>query len=380
MSADSRFREQMRHASGFALGGLFVLAGLYTLYFARAILVPVVVALLLSWSLAPIVQALKKRRLPAPWGAALVVGGLVAAIGYGVVSLTGPAREWIDKAPDVLRQVEIKLRGVRQSVEEVARIAQKAESIAGQESGAAKDKVAVEPGLINRTLTATTYFLVSVISTVILLYLLLAYGGPLTRRLVRMMPTAEEKRGVIRVLRSFHTDIARYLFLMTCLSVGLGVVSGVAMYWIGMPNPVLWAVMIAVLNYIPYLGAVLCLVILTPVAILSIEPLSLALLVPAVFLVLNIIEGELLTSVVLGRYFTLNPIVVFLSILLWGWLWGGIGALIAVPILVSFRIFSAQIPALRPVCDLISAGPERKASLRADDPAHVQRNRKEMQT
>jgi len=282
-------------------------------------------------------------------------------MGYGMPALTEPAKEWIDKAPDVLRQVEIKLRGVRKSVKEVSRIAQKAESITGQESSAAKDTVAVEPpSLINRTLTATSYFLVSVISTVILLYLLLAYGGPLTRRLVRMMP-AEGKRGAIKVLRSFHTDIARYLFLMTCLSVGLGVIFGVAMYGLGMPNPVLWAVMVAVLNYVPYLGAVLCLIILTPVAILSIEPLSLALLVPAVFLGLNIIEGELLTSVILGKYFTLNPIVVFLSILLWGWLWGAVGALIAVPILVSFRVFSANIPALRPVCDLISVGPERKA-------------------
>ena len=354
--------DQMRHTPGFALTGLFVLASLYTLYFARAILLPLVLALLLSWSLAPLVHALKTLRLPAPWGAALVVGALVAAMGYGMAALTEPAKEWIDKAPDVLRQVEIKLRGVRESVEEVARIAQKAESITGQESSAAKDTVTVEaPSLINRTLTATSYVLVSVISTVILLYLLLAYGGPLTRRLVRMMPSAEGKRGVIRVLRSFHTDIARYLLLMTCLSVGLGVVFGAALYGLGMPNPVLWAVMVAVLNYVPYLGAVLCLIILTPVAILSIEPLSLALLVPAVFLGLNIIEGELLTSVILGKYFTLNPIVVFLSILLRGWLWGAVGALIAVPILVSFRVFSANIPALRPVCDLISVGPERKA-------------------
>jgi predicted PurR-regulated permease PerM len=355
------FSEHVQRIPRFALTGLFVLAGLYTLYFARAVLIPVAMAVLLSWILSPAVRALKRRlRLPAPWGAALVMGALVAAMGYGVVSLTLPAKEWIDKAPVMLRQVEIKLRDISESVKEVSRITEKAEQITGQ-SGSGKAQVAVvEPSLFNRTLTATPAFLVSVISTLILAYLLLAYGGTLIRQFVRILPAVEEKRATIKVARSFQRDIARYLFLITCLSIGLGVVSGLALYWLGMPNPVLWAVLVAVLNYIPYLGAALCLIVLTPVAILSIDPLGQALLVPGVFLVLNIIEGELLTAIVVGKYFTLNPVIVFLSILFWGWLWGVIGALIAVPILVSFRIFCAYVPALHPLCDLIGESPGRK--------------------
>lgn len=362
MSEDPfNFSEQAQRLPRFVLMGLLVLATLYTLYFARAVLIPVTLAVLLSLILSPAVLGLKRwLRLPAPWGAALVVGALVAAMGYGVGSLTLPAKEWIDKAPGMLRQVEVKLRDIRESVKEVSRITEKAEQITGQD-GAGKVRVAVvQPSLFSRTLTATPAFLVSVISTLILVYLLLAYGGTLTHQFVRMLPTVAEKRATIKVARSFQRDIARYLFLMTYLCVGLGVVAGLALYWLGMPNPVLWAVMIAVLNYVSYLGAALCLIILTPVAILSIEPLGQALLVPAVFLVLNIIEGELLTAIVVGKYFTLNPIIVFLSILFWGWLWGVVGALIAVPILVSFRIFCVYIPALHPLCDLIGEGPERK--------------------
>jgi predicted PurR-regulated permease PerM len=357
----SKSNEQIRRAPRLALTGLFVLASLYTLYFARAVLLPVVLALLLSWVLSPAVRGLQRLRLPASLGAGIVVGALVATMGYGVASLTEPAKEWIDKAPSVLRQMEIKLRGIKESVEEVAKIAEKAEKITGQEGGAGKSRVTVvaQPSLFSRTLTATPTFLVSMISTVILLYLLLAYGGPLTRRFVRVLPTVEERKAAIKVARTFQADIARYLVLMTCLSVGLGVISGVAMYWLDMPNPVLWAVVVAVLNYVPYLGGALSLIILAPVAILSIEPLSQALLVPTVFLVLNIIEGELLTPIVVGKYFTLNPIVVFLSILFLGWLWGAVGALIAVPILVSFRIFCVHIPALHSICELISNGPER---------------------
>lgn len=359
----SHFSEQAQRVPRFVLMGLFVLAGLYTLYFARAILIPVALAVILSWILSPAVRGLKRRlRLPTPWGAALVVGGLVASMGYGVGSLAQPAKEWIDKAPGMLRQVEIKLRDIRESVKEVSEITEKAEQITGQNGGGKAAVAVAQPSLFSRTLVATPAFLASVISTLILTYLLLAYGGALTRRFVRMLPTVAEKRATIKVARAFQRDIARYLFLMTVLSVGLGLVSGLALQWLGMPNPVLWAVMIAVLNYVPYLGAALCLIILTPVAILSIDPLGQALLVPAVFLVLNIIEGELLTTIVVGKYFTLNPIVVFLGILFWGWLWGVAGALIAVPILVSFRIFCMHVPALRPLCDLIGEEPGRKSA------------------
>jgi predicted PurR-regulated permease PerM len=349
------FSEHAQRVLGLVLTGLFVLAGLYTLYFARAVLIPVVLAVILSWILSPAVRGLKRRlRLPAPWGAALVIGVLVAALGYGVGSLTQPAKEWVDKAPGMLRQMEIKVREIRESVQEVSEITEKAEQIAGQDGAG---KVALAPAsLFSRTLTATPAFLVSVISTLILAHLLLAYGGTLMNRFIRMLPTAEDKRAAIEIVRSFQRDIARYLFLITVLSVALGAVTGLALYWLGMPNPVLWAVVIAVLNYVPYLGAALSLIILTPVAILSIEPLGQALLVPGVFLVLNIIEGELLTAIVVGKYFTLNPVIVFLSILFWGWLWGVVGALVAVPLLVSFRIFCAYVPALRPLCDLIGDG------------------------
>ncbi len=364
-----RFDLHIPRAPRFALIGLFVLAGLYTLYFARPILLPVVLALLLCWILAPAVRHLQRLRLPPAWGAGIVVGALVAALGYGAAALIEPASTWTDQAPSLLRQIDNKLRGIWESVEVVAEIAEKAEKIAGQDNGT----VVAQPGLISRGVTAAPLFLVSLISTVILLYLLLAYGGPLTRRLVRMMPSRAERRGAIEVARNFQADIARYLLLMTVLSIGMGVVSGLAMYWLDMPNPVLWAVLVGVLNLVPYLGAVISLIILAPVALLSIEPLSQALLVPAVFVGLNIIEGELLTPIVIGKYFTLNPIVVFLSILFWGWLWGVVGALVAVPILVSFRIFCVHVPALQPLGELVSSAPGNAVAMpRRSDPDHPQ--------
>jgi predicted PurR-regulated permease PerM len=345
----SRSRPPRPGMARFALPGLFLLAFMYTLYFARPIVLPVVSALVLSLLLAPAVGYLQRLRLPPVWGAGIVVGVLIAALGAGGAALIEPAGTWIERAPSLLQQMEDKLRGLRESVHVVAEIAEKAEKIAGQDNAS----ILAQPGLISRSMMAAPIFLVSLVSTVILLYLLLAYGGPLIRRLVRLWPDGAERRSAIDVARSIQADIARYLGLMVGLSIAMGVVSSLAMIWLDMPNPVLWGVLVGVLNLVPYLGAVLSLLILTPVAMLSIEPMSQALLVPAVFLVLNVLEGELLTPIVIGKYFTLNPIIVFLSILFWGWLWGVVGTLVAVPILVSVRIFCAHVPALQPLAALV---------------------------
>ncbi|HEY0663131.1 MAG TPA: AI-2E family transporter, partial [Thiobacillaceae bacterium] len=334
------------------LTGLLVLGGLYTLYFARAILIPVALAVLLSWVFSPVTDGLRRLHLSQAWSAAIVVGVLVAAISYFIGTLAGSAQEWINKAPEILRHVEVHLREVTEAAKALCELTEEAGQVTNPERGGMCKVAVVPPSLLSRAASATPAFLASVISILILLYLLLAYGGVLLQQFVRALPTANEKRAAIEVARSFKRDIARYLFLVTVLSIGLGAVTGVILYWIGMPSPVLWGVMIAVLNYVPYLGPALCLIILTPVAIVSIEPLAQALLVPATIWILNILEGELLTAVVVGKYFTLNPIIVFLCILFWGWIWGIVGALIAVPILVSFRVYCEYVPALRPVGDV----------------------------
>lgn len=338
------------------LKGLFLLAIFYTFYFARDVLLPVVLALLLTLILSPAVRALNKLRLPEPAGAAVVVVALITALGFGVYSLIDPATAWIEKVPETLKQIEDKVRGIKKSVQEVTKAADKVEEITRVEAKppAKTQVVPQKPSLFSRFLIGTQSVLISAAFTIVLLYFLLASGDMFLRKLVRVLPTLADKKRAVEVARAIQTDMARYLFTVSCINCGLGIATGIAMYWLGMPNPVLWGVMVAVFNYVPYVGAGTSLTVLTAVAFLTFDEIGQVLLVPAVFFALTVLEGQILVPILTGKSLTLNPVVIFLSMLFWGWLWGIIGALMAVPILMIFKICCDHIESLAPIGEFLS--------------------------
>ena len=343
---------------GIALVGLFVLSIVYTLYFARAILLPIVLAVLLAVVLSPPVKALARLRIPKPAGAALVLTALLCTIGYGVSKLAEPAAQWIERAPATLGELEHKLRALKKSFEGVSKAAQKVEEIAAVgDQAKQKQKVAVAvapPSLAAKLLAGTQTFLVAAAATIVLLYFLLATGDVFLRKLVQVIPSLADKKLAVAMIRTIESDIARYLSTVTFINVGLGAATAIAMYFLGMPNPVLWGVMVGLLNYIPFLGPFVGLVVLTAVAILTFDQIGDALLVPGVFSVLIIVEGQILTPIIVGRNLTLNPVIIFIGMLFWSWLWGIVGALIAVPMLMTFKIVCDHVASLAPIGDLLS--------------------------
>ncbi len=337
------------------LKGLFLLAIFYTFYFAREVLLPVVLALLLTLILSPAVRVLNKLRLPEPVGAAVVVVALITALGFGVYSLIDPATAWIEKMPETLKQIEDKVRGIKKSVQEVTKAADKVEEITRVEAKppAKTQVVPQKPSLFSRFLIGTQSVLISAVFTIVLLYFLLASGDMFLRKLVHVLPTLADKKRVVEVARAIQTDMARYLFTITCINCGLGIATGLAMHWLGMPNPVLWGAMVAVFNYVPYVGAGSSLTVLTAVAFLTFDQIGEVLRVPAVFFALTVLEGQILFPILTGKRLTLNPVVIFLSMLFWGWLWGIIGALMAVPILMIFKICCDHIEALAAIGEFL---------------------------
>ena len=322
-----------------ALTGLFVLAALYTLYFARAFFLPIVLALLLSFLLSPVVRALKKLHIPNGIGAALVVFGLLGSLGLGIYELAGPAYEWAQQAPRQLRRLERKLAEFKKPVQTMSQATRQVEKIT--QVGASQEPRMVEvqtETLGERMFSQATELIAGGTIMFILLFFLLASGDLFLRKLIRVLPSLSDKKRAVEIARQIEQDVSTYLLTITVINLALGLAVWGLMTWIGIPNPLLWGVLAFVTNYIPYVGAILMIAVLAMVGFLTFEGTSQALMAPGVFVGLNLLESYLVTPMVLGHRLTLNPVVIFLGLTFWGWLWGITGALLAVPIMVVLKI------------------------------------------
>ena len=332
-----------------ALVGLLVLAVFYTCYLAATLILPLVVALLLNLLLAPLVQGLARFRIPPAVSALLVVAALVAALAGGVYMLATPAAQWVEKAPTTMSRVERKLRQFKKPVEQVQRAGEEVQRLTDMDAGARRTTVEVgTPSLTAVLFERTQAVVVGVAVVLVLLYYLLASGDLFLRKLIRAVPRIDALRAV-SIARLLQRDLSRYLLTVTAINLALGALVAAAMHLLGMPNPLLWGVMVAVLNYVPYLGAIVGTGVIALVAVVTFDDVGQLLLAPLVYLVLTCTEGYLLTPMILGRRLTLNPLMILLSLLLWSWLWGIPGAILSVPMLASFKIFCDHVEPLRPV-------------------------------
>jgi predicted PurR-regulated permease PerM len=336
------------------LTGLLVLALLYTFYFAKAVMIPIALALLLNLLLAPVVRGMKRYlRLPEALGAALVLLLGVALVGTTIYGLSGPAARWLDELPYAMFQVRDKVEALRQPVQHVQEAAQRVENLAQGEPKEGEEQpvqVAVQgPGLTGMFLGGAVSVVTGLVVMIALLYFLLASGDTLLRQAVSIAPRLSDKRRVVEIARETEDDISYYLLTISLINAGLGVAVGSAMYLLGMPNPILWGVLAGVFNFIPFLGAVVGVGVVALVALLSFDQLWSILLPPLSYLVLTSLEAQFFTPALLARRLTLNPVAVFLALIVWTWLWGIAGALLAVPLLATFKICCDHVEPLNPI-------------------------------
>lgn len=336
-----------------ALTGLLVLAVFYTLYFAQSFLLPVVLAVLLKFLLQPLVEGLKRLRMPEWAGAGIVVLALVGLLAGSVYLLLDPAVAWLDRAPASLARVAQKLEGLRAPVEQVNRATQEVERLTGGGEGGQRTVQVEGQSLSGALLTQAQAIVAGVAVMLALLYFLLASGDLFLRKLIRVLPTFEDKKRAVDIARALQTDVSVYLSTITVINICLGLAVGGAMHLLGMPNPMLWGVLATVLNFIPYLGAIVGIVVMAVVAALTFDTPPEVLLPPLVYFGLTSAEGYFVTPTILGRRLTLNPVMILLGLIFWGWLWGIAGAVLAVPMLASFKIFCDHIRPLSTIGEFL---------------------------
>lgn len=333
------------------------LAVIYTCYLAAALLFPIVLAFTLNLVLSPLVRWCRRRLHMPEWaGATAIVILCVLPVSVGIVALLNPISNWLSDMPDVAREAEWKLRSIMGPIERINESSKKVDEMTNGGDGDDEIEVTIKkPSVSSVILSRTTNFLVGASITLTLLLFLLAGGDRMLEHMVESMPTWQDKRNLVSLVRDLQHSISHYLLTITVINVGLGCVIGTGLAIIGMPHPFLWGVAAAVLNYVPFLGLMVGTTGTFLVAIVTFDSGAYALLAPGIYLTANAIEANIITPALVGRSVRLNPAMVILFLAVWIFLWGIGGGLLAVPMLAMVKITADHIDVLKPFGRILEA-------------------------
>lgn len=335
------------------LTAILVLLVIGFAFAARTLLLPVFLALFLSILFGPLVQRLRRWGIPEAVGAALVVLVIVSGCGAGVYYLAAPLQAWIERGPYIPYQTRQKIETLRKGaeaaskrVEELAKTgAAQAPARPGEQEPRKPPEPPVSPivqeagAFLLGTATSTT---ITFFALIVVLYFMLAGGRRTVDGVIQSLDSAHSARQMVGLVYEMNALIARYIRVISLINVGLGVCAAGALALAGFPNALLWGFAVGLLNYLPFIGPFLGITLIGAVALLSFDSWTAIALPPVIVLVLQIVESHFVTPALVGRHLRLNPIAVILSILFWTWMWGLIGAILAVPILATMTIVWTQ--------------------------------------
>ena len=350
-----------------ALVILAVLAVFYTLSVAADIVLPFLLAVVLKLLLQPAMRFLCERaRLPASLAALLLIAVLFGAVAGIGLAISVPAAGWITKWPQTVAALEEKLSAlqgpvtfVRHGMDQLEHLMQRAPS-PGAPAAVSLQQPSNLEGVGLSILLGTQHVVGRLFVLVVVLFFLLGSGDSFLRKIVEVTPTFSDKKRVVLIFNEVEQNVSGYLVTITIMNALVGCASGIAMYFCGMPDPLLWGTVAFLLNYIPILGPMAALVIFFAVGLLSSSDLWHAFIPPGIFLAIHMLEGENLTPRLLARRFTLNPVLVIVSLFFWDWLWGIPGALLSVPLLAIFKIVCDRVPGLMPLGHVLGAAASTK--------------------
>lgn len=345
---------------------------------AKEIAVPTVLAALGAIALAPLARWLERGRLPASLAAGLIVVGMLGGAAGTLYVLAPSATAWNDRAPQILRNIELRVRQINREVEKSVGIEAQPGSAppAGAAPGtAAGDPVAqggnaqgadpqaadpqgddavsklVEGGqrLMADLAISAPGFVLGGVYWAFLTFFLLRDRAALARRLMGLGTTFSARMALGRAMRDVQADVSRYLLAITVINIGLGLCVAGAFHLIGVPNAALWGVAAGLLNFMPFVGTAVMVVVTLGVGMVSFEEPVVAFAPVAVVIVLNTIEGQLVTPMLIGARMRLSALGIFVAIAFGAWLWGAAGALIATPTLIVATAFITRLDAVTSV-------------------------------
>lgn len=331
----------------------------HAIYFARTLVAPIVVSFLVYLTLRPLVVRMERFRFPHLGSALILLVGFLGVLIVSVATVIDPARGWLSKLPTHLETLGAKVEGMQNPFKAIEVASEKVESIATDEEEEEPVEVQVkQPQWTSQwyLLNGTTSFVGFLVLTVVLAFFLLATGDSLINNLLHVLPSFGERRRMVELILELQGGISSYLGQVTLINIGLGVAVAIAMALLGMPSPLLWGTMAALMNFIPFLGALAGAAVIFLAAAITFEPISWAFITTGVYLTLTTVEGNFVTPTLLGRTLQLSPVMVLFSLAFWGWMWGLVGIFVAVPLLIVARLGFEHFPKTRSLAILLGAG------------------------
>lgn len=335
-------RRISRHLRAIRIGltGLILLALVYTIAICKSLLVPLVLAGFIGLALNPIVAAAGRWRIPRWLASVSVMVLLGAGLVTAVTTLSQPAMNWFHEAPAAMRAFAPKIKPMTQQIEAASRATQ---TLVGGAVSRSQQQQSTFAFTAWDIVSTAPKILASVLTVALLVFFFLVYGDEILRRAVEISPTFAYKRHTVSIVRSIQVEVSSYLLLTAAINVTLGLVTSAMLYLYGVPDPLLWGCFATVANFIPYVGAISTTTVLAVVGALHFQELGPALLPAGTFACITAVEGNMLTPLLQGRRSRLSPVAILLWLLIWGWIWGIPGAILAVPMLTCVKLITAKL-------------------------------------
>ncbi|MGE0237395.1 MAG: AI-2E family transporter [Parvibaculaceae bacterium] len=334
--------------------GIFVILLVGAFYFARAFFLPVMLALLVTLTFSPMVRYLRRHGVPSVISAILLVLAIFGAFGGVSVYLADPVSQVVADAPVIAQRIEERFAPLREPMRKMMSASAQLEDMAGAVQPSTERVVVAQPGLAAWAADTLGGLSTTLGATLVLVVFLLSSGDLFLHKLVRMLPTFSDKKRSVRVVHDVEFEVSRYLLTITAINICFGVAVAFAMAVLGMPNALLWGAAATVLNFIPYVGAIIGTAAALIAALITYGTIGPALLPPAAYLLFHTLESAFITPLVVGRRLELNVVAIFISLAFWSWMWGIVGALIAVPILVVVKVFCDHFESLAKFGEFLS--------------------------
>lgn len=345
---------------------LAILALCIALRAGQSYLMPIIVALVFAVILAPICSRIEWFRIPRPLAAflTLIIAGGIAYLAFSLIAQ--PASRWMSDAPNMIQRAEKQLRKLQEPLKPITDISKEVQNIdivPASPTPQSRTVVMEQPGLAASVISSVQSAVVQTGFVFILCYFFMITRGEFRMKFVAFQPTLRARVRAARIFRDVEKRVAGYIMTFSMINVVVGVGTGLACWQLGLPEPLMWGGLAALFNFIPFLGPAIMMGLLGLAGLATFDTLVEASFPVLAFMGISFLEANLITPTIVGRRMTLNPLAIILVVSFWIWIWGPIGGVIALPLLIMFKAICDHTPALRVVGALIGAPLERIAKV-----------------